>query len=223
MVASVHVPEFLLKPSGVWYQDIVPCASLVFCIPTLKIYYDKKNYLNLALFSLGFVFALIYHAVHMNVEGLDNAVFLGVTGTTWRTVDIIMCQVLLARTFGNAIGDRHPIVAAIPTVAFPATLAYLFFSLESVKLTIVSQLTGLSMLVTAVIKLIVDGRKFPGYSAQSAARMLVCFFLGFFCFSQPERQPHLYWFWHSMWHVFMGLGYYELYSQLVSQQKKKLQ
>lgn len=32
--------------------------------------------------------------------------------------------------------------------------------------------------------------------------------------SQPQLQPESYWLWHSLWHVFMGVGYYELYVQI---------
>lgn len=215
MIANVTVPDWLLKPSGVWLQDIIPCASMVFCVPTLKIYYDKKKYGNLVVFSIGFLLAVIYHAVHMNVEGIHKTEFLGISGTTWRTLDIAMCQILLARTLGNALGDKHPCVAVIPNVIFPTILAYFFFTMESVKMSLITQLNGLIMLATVVVKLLVDGhRRFPTYTWHSTIRLLVSFALGFASFKLPERQPHLYWFWHSMWHLFMGLGYYELYTQL---------
>jgi hypothetical protein len=28
--------------------------------------------------------------------------------------------------------------------------------------------------------------------------------------------PDLYWFWHSAWHVWLGVGYFELYRHLLS-------
>ncbi len=32
----------------------------------------------------------------------------------------------------------------------------------------------------------------------------------------PRRLPSHYWLWHSLWHLFMGLGYYYLYAELTS-------
>lgn len=40
--------------------------------------------------------------------------------------------------------------------------------------------------------------------------------------STPTRRlPDHYWLWHSLWHVFMGLGYYELYSELTSDKQEQ--
>jgi len=60
-----------------------------------------------ALFSLGFVLAVVYHICHMNVDGLQSSTILGISGPLWRTFDIICAQWLLARTFGHAVGASH--------------------------------------------------------------------------------------------------------------------
>jgi hypothetical protein len=38
----------------------------------------------------------------------------------------------------------------------------------------------------------------------------------FACFVAPNFQPTRYWLWHSLWHVFLGVGYYELYTHLTT-------
>ena len=60
-----------------------------------------------ALFSLGFILAVVYHICHMNVDGLQSSTILGISGPLWRTFDIICAQWLLARTFGHAVDATH--------------------------------------------------------------------------------------------------------------------
>lgn len=38
------------------------------------------------------------------------------------------------------------------------------------------------------------------------------FVLGFVAFPMPEIFPKLYWLFHSLWHVLLAAGYYELYA-----------
>lgn len=76
----------------------------------------------------------------------------------------------------------------------------------------VSSLTLTSLMATVVTKLAVDGfRHFPRYSWASAAKTVGWVAAGFSCFLAPHKMPDHYWFWHSAWHVCMGLAYYELY------------
>lgn len=59
------------------------------------------------IFGVGFALALVYHAFQMDPGGLTKSHFLGVGGPTWRTLDVLWAQWLLARTFGHAIGASH--------------------------------------------------------------------------------------------------------------------
>lgn len=36
--------------------------------------------------------------------------------------------------------------------------------------------------------------------------------MGFVAFPMPEIFPNHYWLFHSLWHVFLAAGYYELYA-----------
>lgn len=42
----------------------------------------------------------------------------------------------------------------------------------------------------------------------------MCLVLGLTCFPLPELVPQLYWLFHSLWHVFMAAGVFEVYMQL---------
>lgn len=44
----------------------------------------------------------------------------------------------------------------------------------------------------------------------------VCFALGLMCFPLPELVPEMYWLFHSLWHIFMAAGIFEVYLELSS-------
>lgn len=57
---------------------------------------------------MGFVVAFLYHYCHMHDDGLEASELWGVTGPSWRTLDIIVATFCLARTAGHALGASHP-------------------------------------------------------------------------------------------------------------------
>jgi hypothetical protein len=61
MLGVISVPEFLNRPTGTFLLDVVPCASLVATFPTLKLYWLRRRYGDFAIYSLGFLLALVYH------------------------------------------------------------------------------------------------------------------------------------------------------------------
>jgi len=55
-------------------------------------------------------------------QGIANAELLGISGPTWRGLDILMAQALLARTCGHAVGASTPIPQFLANLVFPTTL-----------------------------------------------------------------------------------------------------
>lgn len=55
-------------------------------------------------------------------QGIANTELLGISGPTWRGLDILMAQALLARTLGHALGARSGAVQALANLVFPAVL-----------------------------------------------------------------------------------------------------
>jgi hypothetical protein len=81
----------------------------------------------------------------------------------------------------------------------------------------ISGITLGCMLLTLGVKLGTDGpATLPDYSGGVGARILASFLAAFTCFVAPHAMPDHYWFWHSAWHVFLGVGYFELYRHLLS-------
>eukprot|EP00955_Chlamydomonas_euryale_P102270 365408-Chlamydomonas_euryale.AAC.17 len=66
------------------------------------------------------------HTSHVRLlvvpEGLSRTSLLGLRGSTWRTWDVIMANVVLARSLGHAISATHPATAAITNVVVPTGL-----------------------------------------------------------------------------------------------------
>eukprot|EP00877_Chromochloris_zofingiensis_P001764 jgi/Chrzof1/11589/Cz06g01090.t1 len=97
---------------------------------------------------------------------------------------------------------------------------------RSLQMDWVMTLTWVGMMATILVKVLVDGvSHFPQYGGNVGTRIMLSFVLAFSFFVLPNRIPALYWAWHSLWHLFMGVGYYELYKHLDStywQQQRKL-
>ncbi|KAJ9519818.1 hypothetical protein QJQ45_013484 [Haematococcus lacustris] len=182
------LPEHLLKPpTGESMFDVLPILSMVACIPTIMLFFRKKRYLD---------------AIHMGAhQGMDVVTFAGFTGAAWRTVDIVFANLLLARTLGHVLGVSHPLIACEMGIAM------------------MSKMTCGCMVMTLVAQLLAEGRAVAlhvaeRYTRAGVCRALVSIAAGLFSFYMPTLRPQAYWLWHSLWHVFMGVGYWELYRQI---------
>lgn len=77
------------------------------------------------MFSIGFALAVIYHYLHLHPEGIAAAQLLGLPGPTWRGLDILCAQALIARTVGHVLNVQSTVGKVISNLAFPvANLTY---------------------------------------------------------------------------------------------------
>lgn len=127
-LATINLPDFLERPTGVFICDVMPCVTLLVTIPTINLYYRSKRHWDVIHSVVAATLAMIFHMCHMHVDGIQAASYFGIDGPTWRTLDVIAAQLLLARTVAHAIGDQHPFVASIPNVLLPAVHLYNLFS-----------------------------------------------------------------------------------------------
>jgi hypothetical protein len=89
---------------------------------TLQLYWRRGRRLDFLLFGTGFSLAVVYHWLHMHPDGIAAARLLGLPGATWRGLDILMAQALLARTLGHALNVQSPLGKLTANLVFPATL-----------------------------------------------------------------------------------------------------
>ncbi|GAB4814400.1 hypothetical protein N2152v2_001446 [Parachlorella kessleri] len=188
-------------------------------MPTLRLYWRKRRYSDLALFGIGFWLASIYHICQLHPEGLPAASVLGLPGPVWRTLDILGAQCLLARTFGHAIGATTQLVSGVSNLFFPAALMAIGHGMGGLSLAVCSKVLLVIMLATLCAKLTVEGaHTLPKYCRKRVTKVLVCYLLGFSFFVLPEIFVGSYWLFHSLWHLMIAIAYYELYQQLEQQE-----
>lgn len=192
----------------------MPLFTMAACVPTLFLYYRAKRWADLALFSLGFILAVVYHICHMNVDGLQSSTILGISGPLWRTFDIICAQWLLARTFGHAVDATHWVTQVLTNTVFPAVCLYYFWTAsEQLPMRNIMHTLMAVILAALAAKLLVEGvDTLPKYCRRRGAKALGLLVLGFIAFPMPEIFPKHYWLFHSLWHVLLAAGYYELYA-----------
>ncbi|PRW44398.1 derlin-3 isoform X1 [Chlorella sorokiniana] len=217
--ALPHVPlnKGVLQANTDSLLDALPLITMAPCLATLQLHWRRGRYADFVLFFAGFALALIYHWLHMHPEGIANAHFLGLPGSTWRGLDILMAQALLARTLGHAVGARSTPIHILSNLVFPAALLGYAHLLADGVLTLgfASKVLVLVLLATLAAKALLEGfHTLPRYCPRYGKRTLACFAAGFAVFPLPELFPSHYWFFHSLWHVFLAEAFHLLYLQL---------
>ncbi len=88
------------------------------------------------------------------------------------------------------------------------------FSPRSLRMQRVMNTSMAFTLLTIAAKLLLDGPKtLPTYTPATLWKILSAVVAGFTCFFMPNFHP-AYWLWHSLWHIFMGVAFLELYRHL---------
>jgi hypothetical protein len=199
------------------------------CLPVLRLFWSRRRYGDLALFSLGFLLAILYHIAHLG--GLENTTLLNIPGSLWRSLDILCAQTVLSRTLGHAVGAHTSFVSLIYNSVFPCLLiGWAFLSKRPQGWALFPPLTFgaaskalfLVMLSGLAAKVAFEGATtFPPYSKQRGKKALLFFFLGFVCFPLPELYPSFYCIAHSLWHCFLAAGYSLLYEELLESRQEE--
>ncbi|DBB06986.1 TPA: hypothetical protein ACH3X1_011578 [Trebouxia sp. C0004] len=175
----ISVPKGLANTNtGLWLYDCMPLFTMAACVPTLFLYYRAKRWADLALFSLGFVLAVVYHICHMAVDGLQSSTILGISGPLWRTFDIICAQWLLARTFGHAVGASHWVTQVLTNTVFPAVCLYYFWTAtEQLPMKNIMHTLMAVILAALAAKLLVEGvDTLPKYCRKRGAKALAGYY-----------------------------------------------
>lgn len=84
----------------------------------------------------------------MHGDGLEASEFWGVTGPSWRTLDIIVATFCLARTASHAVGASHP--ATLGTLIVLSYGHGVYFTHQHVVMVLKSQCKTNVALISAV-------------------------------------------------------------------------
>jgi hypothetical protein len=221
--AVPHVPldrGVIDVKTGIMILDLLPLITMIPCLPVLRLFWNRRRYGDLALFSLGFLLAVLYHIAHLG--GLENTTLLNLPGSLWRSLDILCAQTVLSRTLGHAVGAHTSVVKTIYNAVFPCLLiGWAFLSKRAHRwppLTFgaASKALFLVMLSGLAAKVAFEGATtFPVYSKPRGKKAFLFFFLAFVFFPLPELFPSIYCLAHSLWHCFLAAGYSLLYEELL--------
>lgn len=152
--------------TGILLLDVLPLLTMLPAVSTLRLHAKARRWNDLLAFGIGFALAVIYHVVHMMPGGIAEASLWGVSGATWRTLDILWAQGLLARTFGHVVGVHRPSLATFANLAFPAGVLVMSKTFEVFTLGIASKILSIVVFLTLVAKLSLEGREsMPQYDA----------------------------------------------------------
>eukprot|EP00236_Picocystis_salinarum_P001102 CAMPEP_0183829512 /NCGR_PEP_ID=MMETSP0807_2-20130328/3365_1 /TAXON_ID=88271 /ORGANISM="Picocystis salinarum, Strain CCMP1897" /LENGTH=270 /DNA_ID=CAMNT_0026074737 /DNA_START=276 /DNA_END=1089 /DNA_ORIENTATION=+ len=184
---------------------------MYFCIPTLKQMYRERRSVDAVVFTAAFVASVLYHICSVMEGGLLGARLCGMECTTIRDLDILSAQFVLARTYNFLLGVEKPWVGAISAFTFPLVIAFHAMA-DTLTLRLAGQALLTSLLLTTLFQIAFQGIKpFHFHSKRYWSMAMGFYVLGFLSFVQPNKFPEQYWLWHSLWHVFMSVGYFYLY------------
>lgn len=152
--------------TGILLLDALPLLTMLPAVSTLRLHARAKRWNDLTAFGIGFLLAVIYHVVHMMPGGIAGASLWRVSGATWRTLDILWAQGLLARTFAHALGVRSSAISTFANLAFPAGVFAMSKMLEVFTLGMASKILTTVIFLTLAAKLVLEGHtSLPRYSA----------------------------------------------------------
>ncbi|CAL8465576.1 g5112 [Coccomyxa elongata] len=216
---AVALPDGLHNTNvGNIVADSLPLTSMLCCLPTLTLFWRSGRLFDLVVLCIGFTLACIYHVCHMAPEGLVASKVLGVSGPVWRSLDVLFAQWLLGRTFGHAVAATHSLPVGVTNAAFPALLLHRGLAGDPLSVPACARALAATLAATLACKLVVEGAaslpRFPVSRGFSTAALFVAALVAF---PMPELFPRHYWLFHSLWHAFLGAGYYELYAMLEDQ------
>eukprot|EP00200_Dunaliella_tertiolecta_P017380 CAMPEP_0202410336 /NCGR_PEP_ID=MMETSP1128-20130828/18880_1 /ASSEMBLY_ACC=CAM_ASM_000463 /TAXON_ID=3047 /ORGANISM="Dunaliella tertiolecta, Strain CCMP1320" /LENGTH=414 /DNA_ID=CAMNT_0049015833 /DNA_START=256 /DNA_END=1496 /DNA_ORIENTATION=+ len=216
-----HLPPAVANARKGSVVDIFPVLSLVACLPTLRLFFLSRRRSDLFIYTVGLLVAILYHVLQVHKPGgLGATSWLGLPGAAWRIIDIICADLMLARSTAHILGINHPFIASLPNIVLPSVLLVMMIVKPgNASLQQFTMFTGGCVLLTIAIQLVVDARAIvrhavTHYNSTVVTRTVFFCLLGFSCFVAPMRYPGDYWFWHSAWHVCMGLAYFEVYAAL---------
>mmetsp|Transcript_12667 Transcript_12667/g.39989 ORF Transcript_12667/g.39989 Transcript_12667/m.39989 type:complete len:290 (+) Transcript_12667:213-1082(+) len=211
-IFSFDIPPYVMgETTGSVWKDLLPLITMMSTFPTIYMFWNLNRKYDAFFFSLGAVFATIYHALAMSEGGLKSS-FLGLDGMAWRTIDILACINLIQRSWVDIIGASHLTIHMVPNVVFPM-LAVHALTRPGVNEDDIGRLFYSCNAVCLGMKLLIEGTSFPKYNVGAFLRAVGCVCMAAIWFFLCEVHHDMYWLYHSMWHVFMSHGYFLTYSE----------
>lgn len=205
---TMYVPIDEMGYTGVAWKDSLPLTTMVFCLMPLYATWRKSlPYQFLCACTSCFV-ASVYH--YMLYARLDSVFGLNADG--WRSFDVIIACYCLGITLAYMIHANHLVLHVATRIVVP--LAMLTLYLRGSELgDFAKTLIGNSIFVV-LGRLAFKTERVPVYNWTYLKYAVPCNAIALFFFPLPVVWPEMYWLYHSLWHVFVGLGLFVCYGFL---------
>ena len=205
---KMYVPIDDISHTGVVYKDSLPLSTMVFCMLPLSSTARKGLGYQTLCDSTICTVALIYHFMLYN----GTREVLGLNTDDWRSLDIAVACYCLGISLAYVLGSNHAAVQVVTRVVVPVAMVTLHYRGAS-HATFAKVLIANSIFVF-VGRLVLRTKMVPVYDWSYLKYAVPNILVSLFFFPLPVVWPHMYWLYHSLWHVFMGLGLFVCYGFL---------
>jgi len=206
----MYVPIDDISHTGVLWKDSLPLTTMVFCFLPLYATFRKGLPFQSFWASCSCLTATVYH--YCLFEGMEGGA-AGFTMDDLRSFDVIIACYCLGISLAYLLHSNHPLVLLSVRVVAPISMVAMY--------TQGAQLFAFAKVLIANTVFIFVGRvvlpspaEVPVYDFSYLKFAVPCTLLGLLFFPLPVYMPHMYWLYHSLWHVFIGLALFTCYGFL---------
>ena len=204
----MYVPIDDISHTGVIWKDSLPLTTMVFCM--LPLYATLRKGLPFQFFwaSTSCTVASIYH--YMIYQEISTV--FGMNVDNWRSFDVIIACYCLAISLAYLIHANHVLIHVLTRGVAPLLMLAMY--MQGAELLTFAKVLIANSVVVVFGRLVFKTDTVPVYDMSYWKYALPCTVLGLIFFPLPVGWPHMYWLFHSLWHVFIGLALFTCYGFL---------
>jgi len=204
----MYVPIDDISRTGVPFKDSLPLTTMVFCMMPLYACFRKGLPFQLVCATTSCFVASVYHfMLYGEVRELG-----GMTTDDWRSFDIGIACYCLGISLAYLIHANHLVIHLATRVVAPVAMVTLH--LRGAQLATHAKILTANSIFVVLGRIVFKTREVPVYDWSYLKFAFPSVVLGLIFFPLPVIWPHMYWLYHSLWHVFMGLGLFVCYGFL---------
>ncbi|QDZ22435.1 hypothetical protein HOP50_07g49750 [Chloropicon primus] len=204
----MYVPIEDITHTGIPWKDSLPLTTMVFCYLPLYATFRKGLPFQFLCASLSCGVASLYHWL---LYSGDRAV-LGLTADDWRQLDIAVACYCLGICLAYVLHAHHEINTVTTRVVVPVAMAWMH--LRGAEHATFAKVLIANSVFVFLGRLIFRTKNVPVYDWSYLKYAVPSILISLVFFPLPVVWPHMYWLYHSLWHVFMGLGLFVCYGFL---------
>ena len=147
--------------------------------------------------------------------------FLGLSKDHWRELDVVIACYCLPITLQYMVHAEHIMTTLLTRVIAIFIYYYIHTNEDATLRTLARVVIAISGLVL-IGKLVLPVKRKAIYNLRYAKYAIILSVLAFVFFPLPVIWPHMYWLYHSLWHIFFGSALFVMYGFLHTGKFKKI-